>query len=269
MNGASVSMTASATRGGTDYTVSETATADAADGDYTIALDLATATASDSSVIVAGSIDGEWSITARQTETGKRESESSPTLTVTIDTQDPIFELWLGFPDGQTPGTATKVGSISSSVTGLASHYGVLYAVDDSTDALYSVDLATDTASRINDDMTNFGLGESPGKSPGGLASHNGVLYMVTDDDDALYSLDTSTGEATLTGSFGATETSPAGLTSHDGVLYMVGDSGDALYSIDPVSGDCKPCKFIRHSGAGADRVGLTQRCPLHGRGPW
>ena len=237
VNGASVSMTASATRGGTDYTVSETATADAADGDYTIALDLATATASDSSVIVAGSIDGEWSITARQTETGKRESEPSPTLTVTIDTQDPIFELWLGFPDGQTPGTATKVGSISSSVTGLASHYGVLYAVDDSTDALYSVDLATDTASRINDDMTNFGLGESPRKSPGGLASHNGVLYMVTDDDDALYSLDTSTGEATLTGSFGATETSPAGLTPHDGVLYMVGDSGDALYSIDPVSG--------------------------------
>ena len=237
VNGASVSMTASATRGSTDYTVSETATADAADGDYTIALDLATATASDSSVIVAGSIDGEWSITARQTETGKRESEPSPTLTVTIDTQDPIFELWLGFPDGQTPGTATKVGSISSSVTGLASHYGVLYAVDDSTDALYSVDLATDTASRINDDMTNFGLGESPRKSPRGLASHNGVLYMVTDDDDALYSLDTSTGEATLTGSFGATETSPTGLTSHDGVLYMVGDSGDALYSIDPVSG--------------------------------
>ena len=237
VNGASVSMTASATRGGTDYTVSETATADAADGNYTITLDLAASTASDSSVIAAGSIDGEWSITARQTETGKRESQPSPTLTVTIDTQDPIFQLWVGFPDGQTPGTATKIGSISSSVTGLASHYGVLYAVDDSTDALYSVDLATDTASRINDDMTNFGLGESPGKSPEALASHNGVLYMVTDDDDALYSLDTSTGEATLTGSFGATETSPTGLTTHDGVLYMVGDSGDALYSIDPVSG--------------------------------
>ena len=240
-NGASVSLTASATRGGADYTVSETATADAGDGDYTIALDLATATTSDSSVIAAGSIDGEWSITARQTETGKRESEPSPALTVTIDTQDPTFKLWVGFPDGQTPGTATKVGSISSSVTGLASHYGVLYAVDDSTDALYRVDIATDTASRINDDMTNFGLGESPEKSPGGLASHNGVLYMVTDDDDALYSLDTSTGEATLIGSFGATETSPTGLTSHDGVLYMVGDSGDALYSIDPASGTASP----------------------------
>ena len=237
VNGASVSMTASATRGGTDYTVSKTATADAADGDFTIALDLATATASDSSVIVAGSIDGEWSITARQTETGKRESEPSPTLTVTIDTQDPIFELWLGFPDGQTPGTATKVGSISSSVTGLASHNGVLYAVDDSTDALYTVDLATDSSSRVNDEVTNFGLGQSPEKSPGGLASHNGVLYMVGNDDDSLYSLDTSTGEATLIGSFGATETSPTGLTSHNGVLYIVGDSGDALYSIDPASG--------------------------------
>ena len=241
VNGASVSMTASATRGGTDYTVSKTATADAADGDFTIALDLATATASDSSVIVAGSIDGEWSITARQTETGKRESEPSPTLTVTIDTQDPIFELWLGFPDGQTPGTATKVGSISSSVTGLASHNGVLYAVDDSTDALYTVDLATDSSSRVNDEVTNFGLGQSPEKSPGGLASHNGVLYMVGNDDDSLYSLDTSTGEATLIGSFGATETSPTGLTSHNGVLYIVGDSGDALYSIDPASGTASP----------------------------
>ena len=106
--------------------------------------------------------------------------------------------------------------------------------------------------------MTNFGLGESPKKSPGGLASHNGVLHMVTDDDDALYSLDTSTGEATLIGSFGATETSPTGLTSHDGVLYMVGDSGDALYSIDVASGSCQPCKFIQHSGAGAGGTGLT-----------
>ena len=245
VNGASVSMTASATRGGTDYTVSKTATADAADGDFTIALDLATATTSDSSVIAAGSIDGEWRITARQTETGKSESEPSPALTVTIDTQDPTFKLWVGFPDGQTPGTVIKVSSISSSVTGLASHNGFLYAVDDSTDALYSVDLATDTASRTNDDVTNFGLGESPEKSPGGLASHNGVLYMVTDDDDALYSLDTSTGEATLIGSFGATETSPTGLTSHDGVLYMVGDSGDALYSIDPASGTASPVSLF------------------------
>ena len=259
-NGASVSLTASTTRGGTDYTVSETATADIGDGEYTVSLDLVTATTSDSSVIAAGSIDGEWSITARQTETGKRESEPSPALTVTIDTQDPTFKLWVGFPDGQTPGTAKKAGSISSSVTGLASHNGFLYAVDDSTDALYSVDLATDTASRTNDDVTNFGLGESPEKSPGGLASHNGVLYMVTDDDDALYSLDTSTGEATLIGSFGATETSPTGLTSHDGVLYMVGDSGDALYSIDVGTGAARhvgsfstaeqaPAGLASHSG--------------------
>ena len=235
--GASVSLTASARRGGTDYTIVEAAAADVGDGAYAIALDLATATTHDSTTIVAGSIDGPWNIAARQTETGKRESEPSPALTVIIDTQDPTFKLWVGYPDGQTPGTATKAGSISSSVTGLASHYGVLYAVDDSTDALYRVDIATDTASRTNDDVTNFGLGESPEKSPGGLASHNGVLYMVTADDDALYSLDTSTGEATLIGSFGATETSPTGLTSHNGVLYMVGDSGDALYSIDPASG--------------------------------
>ena len=233
-NGASVSLTASATRGGTDYTIVEAAAADVGDGAYVIALDLATATTDSSTTIAAGSIDGEWRITARQTETGKRESEPSPALTVIIDTQDPTFKLWVGFPDGQTPGTATKVGSISSSVTGLASHSAALYAVDDSTDALYSVDLAAGEATLVG----SLGSTET---TPTGLASHNGVLYMVGNDDDSLYSLDTSTGEATLIGSFGATETSPTGLTSHNGVLYIVGDSGDALYSIDPASGTASP----------------------------
>ena len=233
-NGASVSLTASATRGGTDYTIVEAAAANVGDGAYVVALDLATATTDSSTTIIVGSIDGEWRITARQTETGKRESEPSPALTVIIDTQDPTFKLWVGFPDGQTPGTATKVGSISSSVTGLASHYGVLYAVDDGTDALYSVDLAAGEATLVG----SLGSTET---TPTGLASHNGVLYMVGNDDDSLYSLDTSTGEATLIGSFGATETSPTGLTSHNGVLYIVGDSGDALYSIDPASGTASP----------------------------
>ena len=232
-NGASVSLTASATRGGTDYNIVEAA-ANVGDGAYVIALDLATATTDSSTTITVGSIDGEWRITARQTETGKRESEPSPALTVIIDTQDPTFKLWVGFPDGQTPGTATKVGSISSSVTGLASHSAALYAVDDSTDALYSVDLAAGEATLVG----SLGSTET---TPTGLASHNGVLYMVGNDDDSLYSLDTSTGEATLIGSFGATETSPTGLTSHNGVLYIVGDSGDALYSIDPASGTASP----------------------------
>ena len=233
-NGASVSLTASATRGGTDYTIVEAAAANVGDGAYVIALDLATTTTHDSTTINGGSIDGEWRITARQTETGKRESEPSPTLTVIIDTQDPTFKLWVGFPDGQTLGKATKVGSISSSVTGLASHSAALYAVDDSTDALYSVDLAAGEATLVG----SLGSTET---TPTGLASHNGVLYMVGNDDDSLYSLDTSTGEATLIGSFGATETSPTGLTSHNGVLYIVGDSGDALYSIDPASGTASP----------------------------
>ena len=236
-NGASLSLTASATRGGASYSVSAPASADAEDGGYTVALDLTTATTNGSTTIAAGSIDGSWSITVTQTETGKRKSEPSPALTVTIDTQNPIFKLWVGYPDGQTPGNATRTGSISSSVTGLATHNGVFYAVDDGTDALYRLNIAADTASRVNDDVTNFGLGESPQKSPAGMASHNGVLYMIATDDDALYSLDTSTGEATLIGSFGSTEASPTGLASHDGVLYMIGDEGDALYSIDVGTG--------------------------------
>ena len=240
-SGTPITLAAVATRGGAVYTVSESASADAEDGRYTAVLDLTTATTSGSTTIAAVSLDGSWNITARQTEIGKRESEPSPALAVTIDTMDPSFELWVGFPDGQNPGTTTKIGSISSTMTGIASHDGVLYAVDDGADALYSVDLATDTASRVNDGVTNFGLGESPQKSPAGMASHQGVLYMVAADDDALYSLDTSTGEATLIGSFGNTETSPTGLASHEDVLYMVGDSEDALYSIDVGTGAASP----------------------------
>ena len=229
-NGAAISLTASATRDSTTYAVSKSDSADAGDGGYVATLDLATAATDDSTAIPTGSIDGAWNITVMQTEAGKRESEASPALTITIDTQEPTFKLWVGFPDGQNPGTAIRVGSISSSVTGLASHKGTLYSVDDGTDALYSVDLATG-------DATIVGSLDSTETAPAGLASHNDALYMVGDHGDALYSLDTSTGEATLVGSFGSTEASPTGLASHDGVLYITGDDGDALYSIDPDSG--------------------------------
>ena len=228
--GAAVALTASATRNGIDYGATASSNADAADGRYTISLNLATATTDDLATIPSGSIDGSWNITARQTETGKEESEPSPALTVTIDTRKPSFRLWVGYPDGRTSGTAASVSSISGGVRGLASHNGILYAVDDDTDTLRRVDVTTGEA----DIVGSFGSVEA---SPTGLASHSGVLYMVGGDNDALYSLDTTTGQPTQIGSFGSTEPTPTGLASHDGILYMVGDDKDALYEIDTSDG--------------------------------
>ena len=229
-NGAHVALTAAATRSGFEYGTTAFSNADAADGAYAIFLDLATATTDDLAAIPSGSIDGSWSITARQTETDNEESEPSPALVVTIDTRDPRFNLWVGYPDERTSGTATRVSSISGGVRGLASHRGNLYAVDDDTDALRRVDINTGEADLVG----SFGSVEA---SPTGLASHNGVLYMVGAQNDALYSLDTTNGQATQIGSFGSTEPTPTGLASHDGILYMVGDDKDALYEIDTTHG--------------------------------
>ena len=227
-NGAAVALTAVATRNGVDYTAA--ASVDEGGGTYAIALDLTAATTDDSATIATRSIDGTWDITARQTEIGKEKSEPSPALTITIDTQGPRFNLWVGHPDERTSGTGTHVNSISGGVRGLASHRGQLYAVDDDTDALRRVDINTGEADLVG----SFGSVET---SPTGLASHNGVLYMVGAQNDALYSLDTTNGQATQIGSFGSTEPTPTGLASHDSILYMVGDDKDALYQIDTTHG--------------------------------
>ena len=242
-NGAHVALTAAATRSGFEYGTTTFSNADAADGAYAIFLDLATATTDDLAAIPSGSIDGLWSITARQTETDKEESEPSPALVVTIDTRDPRFNLWVGYPDERTSGTATRVSSISGGVRGLASHRGQPYAVDDDSDALRRVDINTGEADLVG----SFGSVEA---SPTGLASHNGVLYMVGGDGDALYSLDTTTGQPTQIGSFGSVEPTPTGLASHDGVLYMVGDDKDALYEIDITDGTA-----ARVGSLGADQT--------------
>ena len=168
-----------------------------------------------------------------QTETGKEESEPSPALTVTIDTQEAeIQRLWVGYPDEtDLRHCGPSVNSISGGVRGSGlPQTAILYAVDDDTDALRRVDIGTGEA----DIVGSFGSVES---SPTGLASHNGVLYMVGGDNDALYSLDTTNGQPTQIGSFGFTEPTPTGLASHDGILYMVGDDKDALYEIDTSDG--------------------------------
>ncbi len=228
-SGATVRLTASATRDSTVYTATTTVR-DISGGSYTATLDLSTSTTGEGASIPHSGIDGSWSITARQTETGKSESGPSQPLNIIIDTLDPTFALWVGYPDSQDSGNASREGAVSSSVTGLASHNGILYVVDDSAKSLKTLDLDTDTTESV-------GSFRTVEQAPTGLASHDGVLYMIGGDHDALYTLDIATGAATRVGSFGATENTPTGLASHGGLLYMVGSGNSALYTIDPTTG--------------------------------
>ena len=80
--GAAVEVRASKTVG-TTYSVSGTATADAA-GDYSVALDLSQATDDDGMMILWEDIAGDWRLTAEQTVSGKLPSVPSGAVTFTV-----------------------------------------------------------------------------------------------------------------------------------------------------------------------------------------
>ena len=87
-----------------------------------------------------------------------------------------------------TTGTVTRVGSatnwgVSSGATprpaGLASHNGTLYMVSSFQSGLWTVNDSTGIASRVDSDVSNFGVNETQAS---GLVSYNDKLYMSTGD---------------------------------------------------------------------------------------
>ena len=120
--------------------------------------------------------------------------------------------------------------------------YMVQDATGTSSDALYSVNTTTGTASQVGA-ADNFGLG-STAAGPSGLAWHNGKLYMTGEDSARLYVVDPFNGTATVVGvasGFGVGQTEPVGLASHGGKLYMIGSSPDRLYTLDTATGLARP----------------------------
>ena len=97
---------------------------------------------------------------------------------------------------------------------------GTLYMVSAGTDALFTVNRTTGTATRIGS-ANQFGVGES---FPSGMAWDGTNLYMVGFTNDYLSILDRTTGIATRVGTspgFGVGETSAQGIAWDGTNLYM------------------------------------------------
>ncbi len=94
--------------------------------------------------------------------------------------------------DFAQPLAGTLVGPLGAGIitpSGLASHNGVLYLVNVSTDSLYTVNPATGAGTLVGP----LGAGIT---APTGLASHNGVLYLVDVGNDSLYTVNPATFQA-------------------------------------------------------------------------
>lgn len=111
------------------------------------------------------------------------------------DPEDNLFSINLA------TGVATAIGLTGfDDLEGLAFHpfSGVLFGVDDATEALVTCSTATGACVSVG----SLGTDES---DPGLAFSCDGTLYMSTEDDPGnLYTVDTSNGTATLVGSFGS-----------------------------------------------------------------
>ena len=137
----------------------------------------------------------------------------------------------------------------------------VLYAISNTQDALFTISQTTGRATRVNDNILDFGVQDT---FPQGLAynPNENVMYMVGDQTDILYTIDLETSVATpitnLSG-FGVGENLPTGLTynPNENVLYMIGDLNDALYTIDVETGRATRVGNATNFGVGE----ISARC--------
>ena len=125
----------------------------------------------------------------------------------------------------------------SLDVKGITMMNGVMYVLDETTPALYTVDRSSGAATRVGA-ATDFGVSET---QPAGLTSRDGELYMLGGDNGALLRLSTITGEAAVALELRSSETSPTGLAEVAGSFYMVGDDLDRLHIIDEDTGRAYP----------------------------
>ena len=125
----------------------------------------------------------------------------------------------------------------SLDVKGVTMMNGVMYLLDQTTPALYTVDRSSGAATRVGA-ATDFGVSET---QPAGLTSRDGELYMLGGDNGALLRLSAITGEAVVASGLGSSETSPIGLAALAGSFYVVDDDSDLLHIIDGDTGLAYP----------------------------
>ena len=167
--------------------------------------------------------------------------------------------------------TSLEVGSIlaTDADAGDTVSYSLtplVYMVGQTNKALYTLDIDTGVATRVDSSTSNFGAVSE--EKPTGLAWLDGNLYMSGQTNDALYTVDIVTGVATKVGTstkFGIEEDQPWGLASSamEGVstLHMVGSASDgdgesnnaALYTLNASTGAATRVGVADNFGPGGD----------------
>ena len=149
---------------------------------------------------------------------------------IAVDSSRAYFEI-----DPAT-GAKTPLGTVSSNAgttAGLAIGAGnTLFLTSTGNDSLYTLDLATGTATLVgaygDSAIVMHGLEYVPATNTlYGASSHNGGLYEINQ----------ATGAATLIGTSGLSSFSNLGWNSDTGVMYLTNSGTDSFYSINLATG--------------------------------
>ena len=114
-------------------------------------------------------------------------------------------------------------------IWGLTSLNGTLYALDRSSDKLYTVDLSQNIIIPVGD-ATDYGLAGSPNIQ--GFAAYGGELIGVSTGLDQLVRFNQTTGVATAISTLLLPDASSEALVEHAGQLLMAGSGADALFRL-------------------------------------
>ena len=112
---------------------------------------------------------------------------------------------------------------------GLASLNDRLYGLDRNTDALYIIDIDTDTVTRVGD-AVEFGLPGSANLQ--GFCAYRGELIAASTALDMIVRMDPATGIASEVSTSSLPDNGPEALVEHNGQLLMAGSGLDALFRL-------------------------------------
>lgn len=116
-------------------------------------------------------------------------------------------------------------------LSALAAHAGALYAIDDATDQLVTIDRTTYGVTTIG----ALGVGGDFGDMT--WASTTNTLYAVGGrGNNALYTINTTTGAATLVGNHGVRDMFGLAFDSSTGTLYAQ-STNQGVYTLDTITG--------------------------------
>ncbi|MGV6852152.1 MAG: Vgb family protein [bacterium] len=147
---------------------------------------------------------------------------------------DKLYQITL------TTGESHEIGPIGlryEDTEGLAfDANGELFAADDATDSLITINTANGLTESINTPFNNLMLNNDRGDY-GLTFTCSGTLWLASDQEKKLFQVDPNTGETTEVASTG--EVGITALASWAGKLYGVSvDTQESLYSIDTETGE-------------------------------